>query len=286
MSACAQLDVPEEPFLAAPRPPQVGAVLEIASIKTPWNWAPVNEDLWEHLDEQRIDADVRVRLADNGMRMGVVAGHNPSQLLELIDSIDQAYRSEGVQLEIVDHEAAELVESTRRNLRAGQRWEMIASEIRPSESMFTMEEDGSPSGRRYRNAQYLFSSVLQLAPGGAVELKITPELQHGEQHLAAAAVGTQSLTLQHARSRKVFDELRTVVTLHPGEILVATCLPDRPASFGGRCFLAGTGEERLQKLLLVRLVQVQHDGLFDDSQEVAAAPHDPWLSTPVGGDLP
>lgn len=274
---CAEIDVPEPQLLAAPRAPERGAVLEIASIKVPWGAASVKEDLWERLDELRIDSGARARLAENGIRMGVAAGHTPTELLELIKSIERAYRSDGgVQLEIIDHAAAELAEATRRNLRSGQRCELIASAMRSRESLLMRDADGGASGRTYLKPQYLFAAELALAPGGSVDLQLTPELQHGEMHLEPAALGAQAVTLQHARSREVFDDLRCTVTLHPGEILAITCRSDQPASFGGRCFRTAAGGDAKQKLLLVRLVQVQHDGLFDDvvdsPEQVALGP--------------
>ena len=45
-------------------------------------------------------------------------------------------------------------------------------------------------------------------------------------------------------------------------MLVLTCLPDRPGSLGHRFFTHECAGQAEQKLLVIRLSQTQHDGLF------------------------
>jgi len=73
----------------------------------------------------------------------------------------------------------------------------------------------------------------------------------------------EQFVLQTARAREVLEVLRFSAVLAPGETLLLGALPDRAGSVGGR-FLTderdGTVE---QKLVLVRLAQIQRDDLFE-----------------------
>jgi len=50
-------------------------------------------------------------------------------------------------------------------------------------------------------------------------------------------------------------------TLSPGEMLIVGCLPNKSGSLGHH-FFTTCKEQPQQKLLVVRLAQTQHDGLF------------------------
>ena len=50
--------------------------------------------------------------------------------------------------------------------------------------------------------------------------------------------------------------------LSPGQILVITCLPERPGSLGYQYFTEQMPDNVVQKLLLIRLAQTRYDDLF------------------------
>ena len=49
-------------------------------------------------------------------------------------------------------------------------------------------------------------------------------------------------------------------------MLVLTALPDRPGSVGNYFFTDDSSGQPEQKLLLIRLAQTQHDGLFSPEE--------------------
>jgi hypothetical protein len=94
---------------------------------------------------------------------------------------------------------------------------------------------------------------------------LTPEVHYGEPR--ARFVGEQgAIRMEAGRSRRVFDNLAISATLAPGHLLVLSSLPSRPGSLGFNFFTTVTAGRREQKLLVIRLAQTQHDGLFDPEQ--------------------
>jgi hypothetical protein len=51
--------------------------------------------------------------------------------------------------------------------------------------------------------------------------------------------------------------------LRPGQMLVLGSLPERRGTLGHHFFTQKTGGRLEQKLVVIRLSQTQHDGLFD-----------------------
>jgi hypothetical protein len=72
--------------------------------------------------------------------------------------------------------------------------------------------------------------------------------------------------MEAGRSRRVFDELAVSATVSPGCMLLLSSLPNRPGSVGHSFFTHVEEGKPEQKLLVIRLVQTQHDGLFDPSE--------------------
>ena len=69
------------------------------------------------------------------------------------------------------------------------------------------------------------------------------------------------LRLETGRPRKVYDDMTMTANLQPGSMLILSSLSNRPGSLGHYFFTQN--DARLeQKLLVVRLAQTQHDGLF------------------------
>jgi hypothetical protein len=56
--------------------------------------------------------------------------------------------------------------------------------------------------------------------------------------------------------------------LAPGQMLVLGSLVDRPGSLGHRFFTGQNDGKLEQKLLVIRLSQTQHDGLFDPPEVI------------------
>jgi hypothetical protein len=93
-------------------------------------------------------------------------------------------------------------------------------------------------------------------------LELVPELHHGQpQQQWIAKQGMWRL--ETGRPKRAFDDMTLSADLAPGAMLVMSSLPNRPGSLGHYFFTEENGGRLEQKLLIIRLTQTQHDGLFN-----------------------
>jgi hypothetical protein len=101
-----------------------------------------------------------------------------------------------------------------------------------------------------------------LEPDGRVRLKLVPELQYGSPK--PTIVGRPGIMrLEANQPKQVYQEMTIDASLRPGQMLVLGSLPERRGSLGHHFFTQKTNGKVEQKLLVIRLSQTQHDGLFD-----------------------
>jgi hypothetical protein len=238
-------------------------VLEISFVRFPFGDPEVNGQLWQEVDEQHFPAEVRRRLARNGFRLGLLDGQVPDKLAELLE-LDDKPRPTGEANQIDVAALASGSPPVRRHLqiRAGQRNEIIASGLYDQLPVL-ISEPGRLGGQTYSQAQAVLAVKTYPQNDGRVRVELVPELHHGEPR--RGYVGQQGMwRLDVGKARRVFEEMGFSATLSPGGMLLLSSLPSRPGSLGHHFFTEGTGHLE-QKLLVLRLAQTQHDGLFSPS---------------------
>ncbi|MEN6451296.1 MAG: hypothetical protein ABFC96_12460 [Thermoguttaceae bacterium] len=247
--------------LASPQMSPDSVVLEMFFIRVPLGDPVANGKVWEEIDEQPLPPDLRQRLARNGFRAGLLGGQLPedlAKLLELADKTTPSGQAEGSKVEQMDSEPR--VVRRHQQLRTGQRSEIVASSIYP-ELPVLVYTAGQLSGQTYNDAQGVFAAKSFPQPDGRVRLELVPELHYGEPR--QRWVGSQGMMrLDTGRAKQVYDEMAITVDLEPGAMLVLTSLPNRSGSLGHHFFTQTDGKQE-QKLLLIRVAQTQHDGLFN-----------------------
>ncbi len=245
------------------RPPQMSAdsvVLEMFFVRVPFGDPAVNGKLWDQIDEQPLAPDLRERLARNGFRAGLIGGAMPDELAKLLELADKPAPTgqlDGAKAEDLNEEPRVL----RRHLqlRAGQRSEILASSVYP-ELPVLVNAAGQLSGQTYNEAQGVFAVKSFPQPDGRVRLELVPELHYGQPRQRWVG-GQGMMRLETSRAKQVYDDMTLSADLSPGTMLVLSSLPSRPGSLGHHFFTQS--EPRLeQKLLVIRLSQTQHDGLF------------------------
>lgn len=242
-------------------------VLEIFSIRVPFGDPEVNGSLWQEIDEQQLSADLRTRLNQNGFRAGVVGNQIPAKLAELLDVADKPAlpASAGT----VPAPAPVNLESesapVRRHLqvRAGKRGVIVASDVY-TEMPILLYQGGQVGGEPYYDARALFGLRPYPNRDGRVKLELVPEVEHGQTRRQWVA-GQGTLRLDAGKPKRSFDDMGIAVTLSPGEMLVLTSLPNRPGSIGHYFFTTGGAEATQQKILIIRLLQTQHDELMPET---------------------
>lgn len=228
--------------------------LEIFQARIPLDKDATADAIWEGIDEQKFDAELRRRLVANGLRVGIVGGSLPKELADLLELDGAASETSGAQV-ITDQSAVprvsrQVIQAKRREPRPIQ-----VSELR-DEGQVLLSRDGSFGGKTFRQMQGVYSLQAETIPGQRVKVRLTPELHHGE--LKQRFAGSQQGIFMSipSREREVFDDLAMDATLAPGELLVLGCLPAAKTSLGGVFHTATAAGKDERKLILVRLLQV------------------------------
>ncbi len=254
--------------------------LEIFFARFPLGDPEANEKLWKELDEQGLPASLRRELFKNGFRVGLVGTPVPVSLARLLSMSEEGNPSEkeGVNRVQMDAQQVEPWISCRRlSLRPGCRSEVVASGLYEEMTVLRPEAVGL-AGQTFRKAQGVFALYVQPLRDGRVQVELIPEVHYGDP--AQRWVGDQGMfRLEIRREKQAFPELAVRSILAPGEMLLLSCLPDREGSLGYYYFTQTHSGDPQQKLLLVRVAQTQHDGLFGadttfptDSSEPAGHP--------------
>jgi len=254
-------------------------VLDIFFVRFPFGQEEANGPLWDEIDEQHFPAEVRRRLAQNGFRVGLVGGQPPMALTRLLELKDKpAPNGQAAETALIDLEAEPRVVRRHLQLRAGQRSEIIASEIYEQLPVLTCES-GGVCGQSYPKAQGVLAVKARAERDGRVRLEVLPELQYGEVRQRYVG-GYGALRLEAGRSQRSFDELALSACLAPGAMIVLGSVPDRPGSLGHHFFTHQTSGKLEQKLMVIRLGQTQYNDLFQAQEPL---PLDLKVDLPRGG---
>ena len=247
--------------LSQSSPSSDSVTVELFFARGPLGDSTINGKLWNEIDEQRLPAELRRKLAANGFRAGIIGSHVPDDLARLLTLTDKPHATESEPVP-VDLEADPSVTLRVLQARAGKRNEVLCSGN--YEQLPLLERENSQlRGRTFSQADGRLALKLFPDTPNQVQVELVPEIHHGEQQ--PRWVGADGiLRLDAGKPRKVFDELRTRAVLAPGEMLVMTSLPERPGSLGHYFFTQPTSEQVSQKLLVIRIVQGSVDALFSN----------------------
>jgi hypothetical protein len=240
-------------------PDSVG--LEMIFVRFPFGDPTVNEKLWNEIDEQQFAPELRERLTRNGFRVGLVSGQIPTELSKLLQLTDKpAPTGEREKTKIEDLETEPRVFGRHVQLRPGQPSVILASGVYEQLPVL-MWESGRVCGQTYNQAQGIFTVKSFPQSDGRVRLEMAPELRYGQQRTRFVG-GNQGISrLEAGQPKREFDDMTLTADLAPGTMLVISSLANRPGSLGHHFFTENDGKLE-QKLLIVRLSQTQHDGLF------------------------
>ena len=228
--------------------------LEIFQARIPLDKDATADALWEGIDEQKFDPELRRRLVANGLRVGIVGGSLPKELADLLELDGAASEAGGAQV-ITDQSAVPRVSRQVIQAKRREQRQIHVSELR-DEGQVLLSRDGSLGGKTFRQMEGVYSLQAETIPGQRVKVRLTPELHHGD--LKQRYAGSQQGIFMSipSREREVFDELSMDATLAPGELLVLGCLPAAKTSLGGVFHTASAAGKDERKLILVRLLQV------------------------------
>ncbi|MCS7238879.1 MAG: hypothetical protein NZ899_11505 [Thermoguttaceae bacterium] len=229
--------------------------IELLFVRFPLGTPEGNDQLWHEIDDSRIAAEARQLLWTNGFKVGIVGTAPPAAVTSLLDLKGENLAATGLSTESPVLPAVKVV---KRHIQLPPRESRQIYLGEPAEelTLFVAEKSGV-RGRSFAQAQTGFTLSWSPLPQGQVCLQVVPEIFHGQPRTKYAAEEGH-FRLDFVRPRESFTDLSLSVALAPGEMLVIGCSPDRPGTLGYQ-FLVDNTE---QKLLFIRLAQVQHDEVF------------------------
>lgn len=211
--------------------------------------AAFGTELWNHVDEQALDADLRSRLAANGLRAGVITGRLP---IDVADRLEPAT--------VVDPTAPEDA-GLRRLLRLlpGKRAEVVATTRRAELVLLEHGVEGV-TGATYHDVTGQFTLQAWPDADGRVRVRIVPELKHGP--MRRSWVGEEGMfRLETGQARRAFDDLAVSARLPAGGTLLVG-VADQQGAAVGDALLRERSADGGVRLLVIRPPLAATDPLF------------------------
>jgi len=253
----------------APRDVARTIPLELTFVRCDEHDAALRDELWQFVDEQGFDADLRRRLAANGLRVGIVGEHLPAHLA------DRFAAAEPAGPDTLSTDAA----VSRRILRLlpGRHGEVVmASGIR--ELVLLEQADGGVRGGTYADASPVVVLRAKPAADGRVEIEAAPQIRHGP--VEKSWVGEDGMfRLETGQRRHHLDHLTFKAVLPREGMLVVGCGGADTASVGD-CLLRDhdRGDRTTVRLLVIRPLADSIDPVFAPPQpEVDTADEPPLV---------
>jgi hypothetical protein len=212
--------------------------------------------LWSEVNEQPLPPELRRDLALNGIRAGVVGPHVPDSLAEMLKITDERV----LERTIVPLETEPGVLLRVLQPRLGHRQELVVQEVRDQVSVLRAME-GSAQGKTYKKAECKLALRAKAEGDTPVTVELVPEVHHGEPK-AQATGGDGVIMWKSERSKQVYFDLKMAVPLAAGQMLVITCVPNKPGSIGHAFFADESGEKPMQRLWVIRSAGAGPDRSF------------------------
>jgi hypothetical protein len=222
--------------------------------------SPTDED-WTEIDETRIAPEIRRELANNGLRAGVISGKLPEAIAQALNHGKGDAHSAIVNGESTELTADAAVHGRVRQLKRHQRMEIQASQVFASLPLL-VSNGRELGGRRYEQAQAIYSLEVDPHPDSTTLVELTPELHYGTPRMQWTGGDGGVLHQAPMREREVFDRLRVSVPLAPGDMLVLMSLPTSSSRLGQYFHTADSGDGPQQKLILIRVADVPASNAF------------------------
>jgi hypothetical protein len=273
-SAVTSHTLADAPIMAPqPKPAPRTIHLEVLFMRCERHDTSAGDLLWDVVDEQALDADVRRRLNANGLRAGIVTGELPAALAERF----AAAGNDTSTTDIAGVDAA----LARRLLQVlpGKRCELVTAAHLPS--LVMMEQcEGEVHGATYYDATPQLAIEARPAADGRVRLELVPEIKHGP--VEKSWVGEDGMfRLETGQRRHRIEHLGIDVSLPSGGLLLIGCDGEAGASVGdGLLGDQADGPRSTMRVLAIRPLARGVDPVFamptaasnDDDEAAAVAP--------------
>lgn len=218
-------------------------MLNSAIIARPVGDRVVESSLWDVADEQIIKPELRQALETNGLRVGIITGDLPNDVLETFQAKAPQVETRWVHFALPD----------------GDTTPIVINDPVESVTLF-LSHNSKVDGRDYHDALgRLLVTPKQMGPHD-VEVRVVPQIQHGEKRRTIGALenagnfAPQEFAIKDAQQEEILRELATSILVKPGQTLVVGCRSEKARSLGSFLFLQAEAksDRMLQSVLLIQ----------------------------------
>ncbi len=225
--------------------PKDAVQLQILFVDRPVDDALLGDSLWRELDQiADMPPDLRTRLRHHGWRIGHASSHPPRALEEFLKLT--ADRNE-----TIDHERG--LVGHRLALTAGSDAPIELTDVVP---VLHWSSDKDTAGRDYENAKAVLRMRVEREQDGWARLHFLPEIHHGEALLRPVPGQFEWTRRRLPEVESLYDQ-QFSLSLNLGESAVVTVGENKPGSVGHSFFRSLDKAGRLQRLLVVRVTDMQ-----------------------------
>ncbi len=233
---------------ARPKDSETDLISDTGSQLSPAVQPNAIEEIWHCVDETVIAPEIRRELGSNGLRVGRV--HTRSEFQRSLDLARRTPVDEAARFLDSAQVGSDLLHSSRKiPCRAGKKYELPVRNPVVGDVTTLVSLQGNAIGRTLANPQYQFSVFVQNPGASGVQVRLKPEILHGESR--QTWVGSDSaLRIDNRRESWEFDDLAIDLSLAYDDILVVGAkLP--PVGLGAQMFTGKTADGAVDHVLMV-----------------------------------
>jgi hypothetical protein len=217
--------------------------LDTATVSRPVGDHVVDGSVWEVADEQSIPIEARQALEANGIRVGIITGTLPTEVLDAFNPAPSQTETQWVHLALPERQRTPIV--------VGAKVESVA---------LLLSQRGKINGREYQNAEGRIIVTPSHSGSKSVSLRIVPEIHHGETRRTIAPLqengpfAQQEFAIKDSQQEEILSELAVSIDLLPGQTLVLGCRPRQNRSLGAFLFTRPepNNDQPFQSVLLIQ----------------------------------
>lgn len=219
--------------MAGPSGPDA-VFIEYTHVDRPLGNADMNRNIWRQIEEMVVPTDTRALLAENGLRCGLVGGLLPSEL----EAMMQNPRS--------------VLGGRQRRLYVNSTASIpVTGPVAQAEYRVRPTLDVKEATARFENAKFVMSITPSHAGSGRISLKCVPEVEYSDKR-RWTPIGAAGDAWAGQKPVERYQALAFEITLSPREFLVIGADADRGNWLGNQMFSEQAGNERVQRLLIIR----------------------------------
>lgn len=231
-------------------------LLEVDFVNT--NMSSMDADqvagLWQWVDETSIDAKLRQRLLDNGIRVGLLRNRERFQQrlddVSIESSVIEEFLNEAAVASDVSHG------QQRIPMRMGRRYELALRQPFEGSHVTLVRADDETIGRTLKNAQYFLTlTASQANSPQQIRLSIGPEVQYGNAKQKWVS-SERAIRIDTRRETWSLEMLDIHLLAAQGDTIVIA--PEMPANGLAKRMLTGTGNDQdpRQLVVLIHVLQI------------------------------